>query len=523
MYASTALDSISSLVSVLAVTSFFLLSYVRSVISWRNRRRGRPLPPGPAPLPVIGNLLDMPETRKWLGFQDLCTKYGGIVYLNVLGNHILAINDTSMAQELLEKRSANTCSRPSSVVIPLVGNDVSFSIMPYGQWWRDHRRAFWQVFHPGAMRGYRDTVRAFLHEFMRNTVSSPEGVEQYLYGMFAAIILKVLYGLDADEEGGELIDKIHESISCTTSVMISKHAVDIFPALRHVPAWVPGAGFQRAFAECKAAVEYARDMPFAKMQTFLSEGKLGGTSSALAALLARIDDTVDSAERAYAEDTVKNVGLTTFEAGPDTSFSILQAVFLAMSLYPEVLKKAQAELDAVVGPHRLPDFEDREALVYVNAIIKEALRWHVVTPLSVPHCTLEDDVFNGYFIPAGTTILPNVWAMLHDPAVYEDPEEFRPERFLRDGVPDPTVRDPYLFVFGYGRRICPGRHFADDLLYITIATVLHVFDIGPPLDEGGQPIKVKYEQTDALVTSVKDCRCVVQPRSEQARALIFGA
>lgn len=63
-----------------------------------------------------------------------------------------------------------------------VGNDVSFSIMPYGQWWRDHRRAFWQAFHPGAMRGYRDTVRAFLHEFLRNTVTSPEGVEQHLYG-----------------------------------------------------------------------------------------------------------------------------------------------------------------------------------------------------------------------------------------------------------------------------------------------------------------------------------------------------
>lgn len=102
------------------------------------------------------------------------------------------------------------------------------------------------------------------------------------YSMFAAIILKVLYGLDADEEGGELIDKIHESISCTTSVMISKHAVDIFPALRHVPAWVPGAGFQRAFAECKAAVTYAREMPFAKMKALLvSEQYCGKTSRLL--------------------------------------------------------------------------------------------------------------------------------------------------------------------------------------------------------------------------------------------------
>ncbi|EIW59559.1 cytochrome P450 [Trametes versicolor FP-101664 SS1] len=465
----------------------------------------------------------MPETKKWLGFQDLFAKYGNIVHLNILGNHIVTIGDASVAQELLEKRSANTCDRPSSVVIPLIGNDVSFSVMPYGQWWRDHRRAFWQVFHPGAIRGYRDTERAFLHDFLRNLVASPQDIERHIRYLFAATMLKVLYGLDVQEEEGELIDRIHETINCTTSVMINKHAVDVFPFLRHLPAWVPGAGFQRVFAECKAAVAYAKEMPFTRMKAFLGAGQLGSTSSALAVLLSRIDDTVDSAKSAYQEDIAKDVGLVAFEAGADTSFSMLQGIFLAMSLYPEVLKKAQVELDAVVGPHRLPDFEDRDALIYVNAIIREALRWHVVTPLSVPHCTLEDDVFNGYFIPAGTTILANVWAMLHDPAVYEDPKEFRPERFIRDGVLDPTVRDPYLVAFGYGRRICPGRHFADDALYITIASVLHVFDIGPPLDGSGQPIHVKYEQTDGVITSPKDCRCVVRPRSEQARALVFGA
>ena len=80
-----------------------------------------------------------------------------------------------------------------------------------------------------------------------------------------------------------------------------------------------------------------------------------------------------------------------------------------MALNPDIQKKAQAELDAVVGPNRLPDFDDQRSLVYVNAIVKEALRWQVVLPLSIPHMTMHDDEFRGYFIPAGTIILPNVW------------------------------------------------------------------------------------------------------------------
>ena len=145
---------------------------------------------------------------------------------------------------------------------------------------------------------------------------------------------------------------------------------------------------------------------------------------------------------------------------------------MAMSLHPEVLKNAQAELDAVVGPHRLPDFGDKEELVYINAIATESLRWHNGVPLCLAHCTTADDEFHGYFIPAGTVILPNIWsvfhrnvrlrlliggpltlrACMHDPEVYPDPDVFRPERFIRDGKLDPSVRDPSKFVVGFGRR-----------------------------------------------------------------------
>ncbi|OJT02061.1 O-methylsterigmatocystin oxidoreductase [Trametes pubescens] len=171
-----------------------------------------------------------------------------------------------------------------------------------------------------------------------------------------------------------------------------------------------------------------------------------------------------------------------------------------MSQYPDVQKKTHAELDRVIGPDCLPDFGDREELVYMNAVIKEALRWHVVVPLSLPHRTVEDDVYGGYFVPAGTMVVPNTWAMLHDPNVYERPEEFKPERFIRDGKIDTTVYDPSAFAFGYGRRVCPGRYFADDLLYITAASVLHVFRFDPPLDEQGLPIKIELQQSHGLLS-----------------------
>lgn len=149
-------------------------------------------------------------------------------------------------------------------------------------------------------------------------------------------------------------------------------------------------------------------------------------------------------------------------------------MFLAMSLYPEVLKKAHSELDTIVGPRRLPDFDDYGSLVYIQAIVKECLRWQNVLPLGVPHSTIADDEFHGYFIPAGTVLIPNVWyasfahlshsscliavvetyrACMHDPDEYDSPDEFNPDRFVRDGKLDDTAcHTVTTLAFGFGRR-----------------------------------------------------------------------
>ncbi|KAI0643186.1 cytochrome P450 [Trametes meyenii] len=459
----------------------------------------------------------MPQTKQWIGFQRLCAQYGEIVYLNILGDPMVVLGSPRVIEELLEKRSANTSDRPDSPILPLIGNDIAFSIMRYGQWWRDHRRAFWQIFHPGAIGDYREIQRTVLHKFLKNLADAPQNYKEHIRYAVAATVLKVLYGFDAKEKGDPIIKKVSEALSCASELATGTHPVDFFPFLRHVPGWFPGCGFQYVMAKCKASVTLMKEAPFAQMEAAIDRGQ--AAPRGLAILLSKIDDDAGSEEAAYRKDVLKNVGLIAFEAGSDTSYSTLMAFFLAMSQYPDVQKKAQAELDRVVGRSRLPDFDDREALVYIDAIIKESLRWHVVLPLCLPHRTLDNDVFDGYFIPAGTLLVPNT-AVMHDPQIYDNPYEFRPERFIRDGKLDPAVLDPYAYVFGYGRRICPGRYFADEALYLDVASVLHIFNIEPPLDAQGMPVKIELEQTHGLLSYPENCRCTVKPRWKEAVILI---
>ncbi|TFK83551.1 cytochrome P450 [Polyporus arcularius HHB13444] len=244
----------------------------------------------------------------------------------------------------------------------------------------------------------------------------------------------------------------------------------------------------------------------------------GGTSqSVLAQLVGRIDEE-DSSSSSEELEVAKNVALTSYEGGADTTYSTLQSFFVAMASYPDVQKKAQAELYTVVGPDRLPNHSDRPDLPYINAIIKEALRWGPVLPFSLPHQSIEDMEYDGYFIPSGTILTPNTWACLHDPETYPDPERFIPERFLRDGKLNPEVCDPARFAFGYGRR-----YFAEASLFINIAMVLHVFDITPPLDENGRVSPIQLKMTNRIVSYPEDCRCTIKPRDERARQLILSS
>ncbi|KAI0667746.1 cytochrome P450 [Trametes maxima] len=457
--------------------------------------------------------------KPWLGFRDLASRYGDVVYLEVLGRPILVLSDPCTISDFLDKRSANSSDRAASPLLPLAGQAYNFAFMGYGQSWRRHRRAFWQHFHPGVVQDYWPVQRAVTHNFLGKLLDRPHEFKDLIRYTFSASVLKATYGVDIQSEKDELIEIVDNGFAGVREVTVTvQFLLEFLPFLKDLPAFFPGAGFLKTLTKSQAPSEYLVHVPFDAVKAQVEAGE---ESSCIAAKLITRMKHVNG--KGHEEELIaKNVAAVAVEGGADTTFSTMEGVLLALSLHPEVQEKARAELDAVVGPHRLPDFDDKDKLVYINAVVREALRWHNVLPLGVGHKVLEDDELNGYFIPAGTTIIANVWACLHNPKIYHNPDRFYPERFIRDGKLDNNVLDPSSLVFGFGRRVCPGRHFADSALFITIASVLHVFSINPPLSEKEHERPSKLEASHGLLSYPVNCRCSIKPRSEEAAALIRG-
>ena len=151
----------------------------------------------------------------------------------------------------------------------------------------------------------------------------------------------------------------------------------------------------------------------------------------------------------------------------------------------DALTKAHNELDQHVGRQRQVKEPDLKNLVYLQAILKETMRLYPAGPLSIPHEAMEDCTVSGYHIPAGTRLLVNLSKLQRDPKVWAEPNEFRPERFLTGDHKNVDVRGQNfeLMPFGSGRRMCPGVSFALQILQLTLATLLHGFEIATPLDE----------------------------------------
>ncbi|KAF7346268.1 O-methylsterigmatocystin oxidoreductase [Mycena sanguinolenta] len=189
-----------------------------------------------------------------------------------------------------------------------------------------------------------------------------------------------------------------------------------------------------------------------------------------------------------------------------------------MALHPDIQKKAQTEIDSVVGTLRLPEFKDRPSLPYVEALYRELVRWRPVLPLGVAYASSTNDVYNGYFIPKGATVISNIWAMTRDKSIYHEPEQFNPDRFFTaDGK---LNNDDTVLTFGFGRRICPGRHNADATVWATIVSILSTFSIAKAKDVTGKEIDIDPKYSDGVISHPGPFACSIIPRSETAKALV---
>ncbi|KAI6109264.1 cytochrome P450 [Pisolithus croceorrhizus] len=307
--------------------------------------------------------------------------------------------------------------------------------------------------------------------------------------------------------------------------------VDRIPILAYIPEWFPGAGFKRRAREWHADLQTMinQSFEFAKSQMVNQQAAGVACQSVTSDLLERKTSAEEEHDIKWTAGTMF-AGVSpvipsllkrlcpNLTGGADTTVSSNYAFFLAMTLYPEVQKKAQAEIDTVVGSDRLPTFADRASLPYVETLVREVFRWHAVAAVVIPHRVTVDDIHNGYYIPKGTLVISNVWGMLHDPSTYSDPMEFNPDRFPPgEGKLLPT--DPYNMCFGFGRRICPGMHLADASVWICVAMSLAVFEISKVV-ENGVEITPEVDPLSGTISHPRPFKCSIKARSAKAVGLI---
>ncbi|KAI1759439.1 putative cytochrome P450 oxidoreductase OrdA-like protein [Hypoxylon sp. FL1150] len=475
-----------------------------------------PLLPGPKGLPVIGNLKDLPqpgvfEAEHWLRHKEL---YGPISSITVLGQTMVILNDARLALELMEKRSAIHSSRPQQKFAgEIIGWENAVGITPYNDRFRTHRKNMGRIIGSKATASQFDTLQeAEVGHFLLHLLDNPEGLLDHIRREAGAVILKIVYGYTVESHRDDpFIDMAtramdHLSEACVPGAFM----VDIFPFLNRLPEWFPGAGFKKIGLQWRAELTEMAERPRNFVKHQMAQGK--NQDSFLGQLIEAGDTDPEQ------QHTNKFSALSLYAGGADTTVSSMMCFFLAMTIYPEAQRRAQEEIDSVVGQDRLPTIADRDDLPYIEAVVKEVLRWHPVVPMGFPHASTEDDICEGYFIPEGSMLFPNIWHFTHDPEVYHDPMDFKPERYLaRDG--HETEPDPRLFVYGFGRRICPGRFLADNSLYLSIVQSLAVFSVSKCVDNGRE-VEPAVHFEPGLISHPDPYKNFIKPRSPHHAKLI---
>ncbi|KAG8966557.1 hypothetical protein FRC03_011695 [Tulasnella sp. 419] len=477
-------------------------------------KREEYLPPGPPTAPLLGNLHIFPKSEAHYQLTKWAQEYGEIYSLKMGSATAVVITSAAAVKELMDKNSHATADRPANHMVQLITDGgLNMVLAHYNDTWRSLRRGAHEILTPQACEQHLPIQQAEATQLMYDLMTKPEEFYTSVRRYSSSVILSVLFGKRAPQfSTPEVTAFFHAQHLWEHALEPGAHPpVDLIPILQKVP---------ERFASWKSLCKEVR-----RLQQRLYFGLLEEVEKRTARGEANgcwMETVCERAEEwGMNRQIVGYLGGVLIEGGSDTTSSFLQSLILALVAFPEVQKKAQEEIDRVIGSDRAPVLSDIEHLPYIQAIIKETHRFRPVAPLAIPHSTIADVTYKGYHIPAGTTIFVNNWGIFHDPQVYENPEIFNPDRFIESEFGTrPEARDSDKdrrnnLAFGSGRRICPGIHLANNSLMINTMNLLWGFTFSKAVDpKTGLEIEPDiWDYAKGILTCPNPFKCTIKPRS----------
>ncbi|KAI1459880.1 cytochrome P450 [Annulohypoxylon moriforme] len=482
-----------------------------------------PLPPSPPAEPILGHFRGLPLENAHLKHMEYAKQYNSdVVYFNVLGKHMIVLNSQKAANELLDKRGANYQDRPRFVLFEVMGWGLTLTFLPYGPRFRLHRSILQTGFTKTAITNYRPIQLDEARQAVSRILKRPEVWDFSLRRFASAIVLRIGFGVTVKSDDDPFIKIAMDANMATGGGGNPGTAlVDYFPLFRYIPECL---NFSRTLQHARKwgwAIKNLHDIPFRTIKKEFDEGA-ANPSFAYSLLTKYRENEEEGIPNQLTLQDIQGASGAVFIAGSNTTFATTTVAILNLMINPEVFKKARAEVDRVVGTDRLPTFEDRPNLRYIDYLVEETSRWRALSPIGIPHRSLDDDIYNGMFIPKGTLVYYNTFAMSRDPAVYKDPEKFNPDRYTpkeEGGYGEPLLVGP----FGFGRRVCVGRHLAQASVWIMIATLVATTDISKPIGPDGKPIEQTIKFSTGLSSHPGKLDVIFKPRSEKALRLLSEA
>ncbi|KAM3339787.1 xanthotoxin 5-hydroxylase CYP82C4 [Capsicum galapagoense] len=504
----------------LQITLATLLAFSLSIIVWTRSWKSTKLPPEiPGSWPIIGHLRgfgdgeNVPLART---FGKLSDQYGPIFTIKLGMFRYCVINNWETAKDCFTINDKELAARPISLAAEHYGyNYARFSMANYGPYYCQVRKLVLQsVLSSTRLEKVKHVriseVEISIKELYRSCGngenSNAINISKWFEKLTLNIIVQMVAGkryvsLEKDEEA-QCFRRAFAKIMYLAGKFVLYDAIP-FQIFKYVD-------FQGHIKTMKQIYKDLDNILQNWLNEHMEKKKIEGDDNEQDCIDAMLLVTKPEMFKAYGysrETVIKATVLSMILDGSDTTAVHLTWIISLLLNNPRVMKHAQEEIDNKVGKNRWIEESDIKDLVYLQAIVKEALRLYPPAPLLVPHEAVEDCIVAGYNIPKGTRLFPNAWKIQRDPRIYSEPDKFMPERFLNEHLNVDARGQHFEFIpFGSGRRSCPGINFATQVAHLIIGRLIQGFNFDTPsnlpvdMSEGQGITMPKAKSVDVVIT-----------------------